>query len=197
MDTANRIIQSTSPDGFEVAVEFPDDKHYQMLHNIVARFDRNLLHLPTQSLKTRILLQSTLMKDFELLRFLSAVDKEGTEPTFTGIFDGQLMFDELAHKMPSSRRNANYNTASDYALAQGGNLITFQRFETIVNKEGILLEDFGDWTWVDTSDRPDLLEKGLAMSAFRNADGAFSKIRPISDQSERGSYRYTFKSPIS
>jgi hypothetical protein len=110
----------------------------------------------------------------EKLTALMRMEETGGEPHLTGIDGDDFIFDELARKMPESRRDVTYAQAVSAAAAFGGGarLMHPHRYCYLGTEMKIVMDVFNDeelnWVWLDTSDRHDMLDQHLALSGSQS-----------------------------
>ncbi|QQR54512.1 DUF4256 domain-containing protein [Candidatus Peregrinibacteria bacterium] len=97
---------------------------------------------------------------------LKKMDDSGGEPDVTEVQGENFLFDELAEKLPASRKQATYGDAFLAAEKMRGDakLMHPDRYKKLGNEMKIVMDNTeGDWVWLDTSDREGLLSQNQAI----------------------------------
>ncbi len=130
-----------------------------------ARYERNEHRLACHDSVPWGKVEAKLRANPTKLDALKKMDDTGGAPDVTGVEGEEFIFDDVAAKLPDSRRDVTYAQAAARAEAMGGGvkLTHPDRYKKLGNEMRIVMDTGNDWVWLDTSDRKDVLDAGFAL----------------------------------
>ncbi len=122
------------------------------LQKLKARYERNQHRLVCHKSVAWEKVAAKLSANPAKLDALKKMDDSGGDPDVTGVEGEDFLFDDLAAKLPDSRRNVTYAEAVARVEAMGGGakLTRPERYEALRNRMGIVMERATDWVWLDS-----------------------------------------------
>ena len=135
-----------------------------------ARYERNQHRLACHDSVAWAKVEAKLSANPAKLDALKKMNDSGGEPDVTGVEGEEFVFDDLAAKLPDSRRDVTYAQAAARAEAMGGGakLTHPDRYKKLGNEMRIVMDTGNDWVWLDTSDRKDVLDAGDALYGLQS-----------------------------
>ncbi len=160
-----------------------------------ARYERNQHRLACHDSVAWAKVEAKLSANPAKLDALKKMDDSGGEPDVTGVEGEEFLFDDLAAKLPDSRRDVTYAQAAARAEAMGGGvkLTHPDRYKKLGNKMRIVMDTGNDWVWLDTSDRKDVLDAGNALYGDRGFGGAGVYRNGARDRGRNGAFRCSLR----
>lgn len=163
-----------------------------------ARYERNEHHIACHDAVKWGKVEAKLRANPAKLDALKKMDDTGGAPDVTGVEGEDFLFDDLAPKLPDSRRDVTHAKALARASAMGGEvkLTRPERYEVLGNEMGIVMDTGDDWVWLD-SENPNPkygeLAAGKALCGRQRDGGARVARNRASDHRHNGAFRCSLR----
>jgi Protein of unknown function (DUF4256) len=165
------------------------------MEKLKARYESNQHHIACHDSVAWATVEAKLSANPAKLDALKKMDDLGGEPDMTGVEGGEFLFDDLAARLPDSRRGVTYAQAAARAEAMGGRvkLTHPDRYKKLGNEMRIVMDTGNDWVWLDTSDQKDVLDAGGALCGFQGGGNAYVGQDGAYDHDRRGAFRCSLR----
>ncbi|MFA6023894.1 MAG: DUF4256 domain-containing protein [Candidatus Gracilibacteria bacterium] len=168
-------------DGLPREVEGSSDlspEQVAFMGTLRARYEENEHHLACHDAVAWSKVEAKLSANPVKLDALKRMDDSGGAPDVTGVEGEDFIFDELAAKLPDSRRRVTYAQAVARAEAMGGGvkLTRPERYEVLGIDMGIEMDTENDWVWLD-SENPNPKYGGLVFGSALFGDHYYGGAR--------------------